>query len=524
MKYARRRSSQSIPFTGSFTFVHAAKYRHPYRPALWMLDWPQSRWGGISMNVMTDTESDARRRALADDVLAVVRAGVEGEPAVFDALALRVFAYQYESNAAYRTFCDAAGVTPSSVTSWCDVPAYPTDAFKHEVVASFPMAEAVLATMTSGTTSPNQRGRIFRDEIGQELVFAANREMTGAYLFPDFAQGQRCRILIMAPSPEIAPSMGMAIGMEQTRAHFGTDDSAFLVGRRGVDVKALVAALREAEKTGVPVALIGATSACVYFLKACERKKMSFCLPAGTRVCDGGGYRGRFGEVTRDDYYALVGKILGVPSHHCVNTYGLAETATNFFDDTLRDHVLGREGAKRHKSAPPWTRVQVVSCDTGEVLPHGELGLIRHYDLVNLPTVLGVQSDNLGVSDETGFEIVGRAKVVDGKVSALPSERTVGPMGDRRVFRLLEAYVNFSIDFKMGRVKSTDEKADYLEMREQQNERLGVDEGTPAPSCPIVVEDLVAGAEDPDARERAERALGLSPEERDASGGESAGS
>jgi hypothetical protein len=466
------------------------------------------------MSVTADTEADERRRELADAVLALAERGPEADPRPFEALALEVFSYQYDNNEPYRVFCDAAGVSPAAVSSWRDVPAYPTDAFKHEIVASFPMNEAVQAQMTSGTTSPNQRGRIFRDALGQELVFAANRVMTGAYLFPDFREGQRCRILILAPSTELAPTMGMAIGMEQTRRHFGTEDSMFLVGRSGVDVKALVGALRESEESGVPVALVGATSAFVYFLKACERKRMRFRLPEGSRIADGGGYRGRFGIVTRDDYYSLVESVLGVPAHHCVNTYGLGETATNFFDDTLRNHVLGRPDSPRRKPVPPWARVDVVGLETGEVLRNGEVGLIRHYDVVNLPTVLGVQSDNLGVTyDEGGFEIVGRAKVVDGKVSVLPSERTVGPMGDRRVFRLLEAYVNFSIDFKMNRVKSSDEKADYLEMRAQQNERLGVDEGTPAPSCPIVVEDLVAGADDAEARERAGRALGFGSDE-----------
>jgi len=34
-------------------------------------------------------------------------------------------------------------------------------------------------------------------------------------------------------------------------------------------------------------------------------------------------------------------------------------------------------------------------------------------------------------------------------VSLLPAERTVGPMGDNKIFRFLETYVNFSIRFKM---------------------------------------------------------------------------
>lgn len=451
--------------------------------------------------------SATRERQLAERILGVIGVGPDGDAAAFDLLAAEVFAYQYERNEPYRLFCGALGVNPAVVSTWRDIPAYPTDAFKSEVVASFPVDEAVHALMTSGTTSPNQRGRIFRDELGKELVFTANRVMTGAYLFPDFAEGTRCRILLLVPSLEIAPTMGMAIGLDQTRRHFGTDDSMFLVGRTGVDIKALVGALREAEETGVPVALIGATSAYVYFFNACRARGVRFSLPAGSRVCDGGGYRGRFGVVTRDDYYGLVADILGVPASHCVNTLGMGETATNYFDDTLRNHVLGRTGSRR-KVSPPWTRTVVVDAETREELPPGRPGLLRHYDIANLPTVLGVQSDNLGIMlDDGGFEIIGRAKVVDGKVMELPSERTVGPMGDTPVFRLLEAYVNFSIDFKMGRIASSAPKSSWLEIRREQETAAGGRPEDVVDSCPAVVEEMVAAGDDPEAALRAEASI-----------------
>jgi hypothetical protein len=241
-------------------------------------------------------------RDLAHEILAAVEAGPDGDRDAFGRLAPLVFAYQYANNAPYREFCDAAGVTPADAPGWHDIPAYPTDAFKAEIVTSFAFEDAVMAQLTSGTTAANQRGRIFRDETGRKLVFTANRVMTGAYLFPDLAEGGRTRILILAPSPDMAPSMGMAIGMDQTRRHFGTEDSAFLMRRSGIDVKALVSALRAAESSSEPVAMIGATSAYVYFLQACERKGWTFTLPPGSRLGDGGGYRGRFGDVTRDDY------------------------------------------------------------------------------------------------------------------------------------------------------------------------------------------------------------------------------
>ena len=455
---------------------------------------------------MTDTIHDD----LVDDLLALIEAGPDGDRALFDELAMRVFARQYASNAPYRAFCDAAGAPPQAVRSWRDVPAYPTDAFKSDVVASFPLEEAVLANITSGTTSPNQRGRIFRDEDGKRLIFTANRVMTGAFLFPDFSEGQRCRLLLMTPGPDLAPSMGMAIGMDQTRRAFGTDDSVFLVGRSGVDVRALVDALERSQSTDVPVALVGSTSAFVYFFNACRRKSRRFALPAGSRICDGGGYRGRFGVVTRDDFYRLAAGVLGVPETHCINTLGMAESATNYFDSTLRDAHGQRDGARR-KVAPPWTRVRAVDPSTGAVLAPGEVGLLQHYDLANLPTVLGVQTDNLGYTDgEDGFEIIGRAKVVDGRVDEVPSERTVGPMGDRRVFRLLEAYVNFSIDFKMGRIASGDATVDPVGLRREAEAAAGAtvsETDAIVASCPIVVEEMVAGADDPASRARADAAI-----------------
>ena len=456
------------------------------------------------------SSADPVVRALFDDIIGLVELGPAGDPARFDDLALRVFAHQYANNESYRVYCDAHGATPKSVASWSEVPAYPTDAFKREVVASFPVEQAVLANMTSGTTAPNQRGRILRDELGRDLVFMANGVMTGAYLFPDMARGQRCRILLLTPSPELAPTMGMAIGMEQTRVRFGTPDSEFLVGRTGVDVKRLVRVLRESERDEVPVALVGATSAFVYFFNACRKRGMAFRLPAGSRICDGGGYRGRFGECTREDYHRMAAEFVGVPESMCVNTLGMAESATNYFDDSLRHAVLEPMASPRprRKVPAPWTRVQAFDPATQEVLPHGQVGLLRHFDLCNLPAVLGVLSDNLGVTyADGGFEIIGRAKVVDGRVDESPSDATVGPMGDRRVFRLLEAYVNFSIDFKMGRISSSDRKPDYLEMRREADEDRGVDEGDPTASCPIAVDEMVAAADDPEAQKRADAAI-----------------
>ncbi len=398
------------------------------------------------------------QKKLADQILAMIANGPDGDPSSFDQIALDIFAYQYNANAPYKEFCDVRGICPKDVTSWRDIPAFPTDAFKSSLVTSFPAEEAVMANLTSGT-SANVRGQIFRDKIGKELVFSANRVMTECYLFPDLQEveknhGQRCQVLILAPSPEMAPSMGMAQGMEETRVRFGAANSQFLLAHSGIDIKAMVKALEQAESSGQPVAFIGATGAFVYFFKACQKKGLRFKLPKGSRIGDGGGYRGRFGQVDRQDFFDLAKDILDISPNHCINVLGMAESATNFFENPLREHVANVPSTERRFIPPPWTRVDVIDSSDLTPLPVGEIGLLRHFDLANLPTVMAVQTDNLGRLNQDGsFTIIGRAKVEDGKVSMMPDERTVGPMGDNRIFRFLENYVNFSIRFKMWGVK-----------------------------------------------------------------------
>lgn len=448
------------------------------------------------------TGAALERQRLTEEVLGYIAAGVDAEVPDFNGSCLRMFAMQYELSPIFREFCDIKKVRPGDVSDWRDIPLVYNDVFKTHLVTSFPLENAVIGCLTGGTTSLTQRGRIFRDEDGKKLVFGANKRMTGAYLFPDFEEGKRCRILILAPSPEMAPSMGMAIGMEQTRTHFGTPDSQFLLGRTGIDVNGLLKALREAEASGVPVALIGATSAYVYFFQACKRKKLSFKLPPGSRICDGGGYRGRFGPVSRDDYFGMVQEVLGIPQTHCVNVLGEAETATNLFDDALRRHVRGLPPRQRTRPVPPWSRVLAMDIDTLKPLPDGKVGLLAHWDLANVPTVLCLITDNLGYTtdDGRGCEMVGRAKLENGKVSPLPDEdKPVGGMGDSPIFRMLESYVNFSIDLKMLTAKAPPAGPT---VREEIEARPGS-----VASCPQVVDEILVSQGDEDAARQRDAAL-----------------
>src|SRR5262245_49214639 len=75
----------------------------------------------------------------------------------FNALALAVFAQQFQLNQPYQRFCLTRRQTPDSVTRWQDIPAVPTVAFKELDLACGPPEKIFL---TSGTTrGHDKRGR-----------------------------------------------------------------------------------------------------------------------------------------------------------------------------------------------------------------------------------------------------------------------------------------------------------------------------------------------------------------------------
>ena len=352
------------------------------------------------------------REELDSEILDFINKGISyRDDEVFNRIAVREFVYQYYENDIYRQMCQLQGIGPQDVTLWHEIPAIPTEAFKQSVIASFPLSETELSLLTSGTTNPDARGKIYRDKASLEMIKKANHMLTKEFLFPDV---ERMHMLLLVPSPKVAPGMPMAYGLDQARTAFGTEKSAYYISPRGLALDDLIAALTDAVKHREPVCLMGATSGFVFFFNNCYERELHFDLPAGSRVCDGGGYQGTFGDCTREQYFSLVERFLGIPEYMCINILGMGESGTNYFDNVLRDNFRGTTSRERYKLDLPWTRTIVVGVRTGQRMPKGELGLIRHYDLTNRATVLAVQTDNIGYETDGGFEIIGRSLAVPG--------------------------------------------------------------------------------------------------------------
>jgi anaerobic magnesium-protoporphyrin IX monomethyl ester cyclase len=340
------------------------------------------------------------------EILTFIRKGVDHQDSdTFNQLALKTFEIQYNYIPLYQRYCERRGVAPKKISSWDQIPPLPTDSFKAADLTLLP-PHTVNTFMTSGTSRPEERGRVHYDEGGLRLMDATIHEAATAYLFPD---GLKNIILIIAPPPQRAPSMVMAYGMNRLKDLFGLSQSRFLIEADGFEVQDLVNELRRSETEGTPTAIFGGSFGFVNFFDYCRQEGLRFHLPRGSRCLDAGGFKGRSREVGRDAFLDSCEECLGVPRGYCVNLLGMTEIASQFYDNTLHNLYKGVM-APRFKVSPPWTRTMVVDPDTLEPLPAGEEGLLRHFDLANRGHICAIQTDDMGILVNGGFEVYGRAQ------------------------------------------------------------------------------------------------------------------
>ncbi len=329
--------------------------------------------------------------------------------------------HQFACNTPYRLYCERRGATPESVRHWTEVPAVPTDAFKAAALVCEGAGEARTVFRTSGTTQgAERRGEHHFPDLS--LYDAALREGFRAHLLPD---GARLAILSLVPPPEEVPDSSLSHMVGEVMRAFGAEGSGYFVGPEGIGHAALGVALRRAEEAGAPVCIVGTSFAYVHWLDHLAATGERFTLPHGSRLMDTGGFKGRSREVAREELYAAFGERLGVGEAWCVNEYGMTEMSSQFYDA-----VAGWPTPRLHQG-PPWVRTRAVDPETLAPLPEGEVGVLRHWDLANLHSVMAVQTADLGVVAPEGFRVLGRARGAEARGCSLAVDQLLGALAER---------------------------------------------------------------------------------------------
>jgi hypothetical protein len=336
------------------------------------------------------------------------------DDARFERLALALFAHQFAHCAPYRRFCESRGRTPDGVTSWREIPAVPTGAFKEVPLRCFPAEQTVKTFRTSGT-SGQRRGELLLDTLA--LYEGSLLPSLCRMLFPELGEGERMAIRVLAPSPEELPDSSLSHMFGVLLREVGSAASGYDVKGDVLDVDGVLGAVERAQQGDEPLALCGTAFAFVHLLDTLDERELRTALPAGSRIMETGGFKGRSRELPREALYASLSSRLGVAEQRIVNQYGMSELGSQFHDSVLVDP----NGARR-KLGPPWARVRLIDPVTGEDVDPGaagkggddDVGMIVIHDLANTGSVAAVATADLGRrvlaqgGAPDGFEVLGR--------------------------------------------------------------------------------------------------------------------
>jgi hypothetical protein len=350
------------------------------------------------------------------------------DEALFDRLALRVFAHQYEALAPYRAYCQSRGALPQRLRHWSEIPAVPVLAFKDARLLGEEEGaddEPARVFRTSGTTTDGARpGEHAMTASGLALYHASCVPTFRAYVLPGLAPGATSDLvpLVLGPSSDDAPHsslwhmvdhLGYELFADEPR-HFMGPGAAAGPGAATLDASGLTRALDEATRAGRGACLFATDLGLDRFLTIVETSGWTTRLPTGSRLVHTGGTKGRRRAVSPVELMARVEASLGLPAGACVNEYGMTELASQFYDGTLRD--AGEDATwPRIKHGPPWVRTVVVDTFTLEPLPPGQPGLLRVVDLANRGSVAAILTEDRAVAVEPAGAVN-----ADGRARALP--------------------------------------------------------------------------------------------------------
>ncbi len=294
-----------------------------------------------------------------------------GNGGAFGDLLLETHHFQRESNGPYAAYC----ATQAEPQDWTEIPALPLSAFRHADIRCFSADQTVREFHTSGTTGEGYGTHAFAT---LDLYRAAAE---GGW---NHAGLPRHETLCLLPSPETAPHSSLSC-----MAGWLAAEDGFFLG----DWDRLVARVEAARE---PVVLLGTALAFLDFFEFLGERRLA--LPPGSLAVETGGYKGTRRHLPKGDLYALFDRHLGLEGDAVWNEYGMTELSSQFYT----------RGLGRAHSGAPWVRALVLNPETGREVAVGETGVLRIYDLANVGSCCVLQTRDLAIRCETGFELLGR--------------------------------------------------------------------------------------------------------------------
>jgi hypothetical protein len=337
-------------------------------------------------------------RAQADALDARIRTAIAAyalDDAAFDALACAVFAHQFRWNAPYAAYARSLGISEQALPrTAAAIPAIPAAAFKDAAFSTSAPERAALWFETSGTTQARSGRHYLETPALYEAALLAGFDRAM------LADGAQLRYLMLVPDPRERPHSSLGYMMATVARERGDGHDGWYLHDDVLDVARLC---RDVERAGSAALCIATTAfALLALLDELDASGRKLPLPAGSRVMETGGFKGRTRVVGRDELYARAAAAFAIDQSAIVAEYGMTELSSQYYDSPG-----SRWSARRIKQPAPWLRPLVVDV-MGKPLPDGIVGAIRHIDCANRSSVVAIETEDLGTITPEGLLLLGR--------------------------------------------------------------------------------------------------------------------
>jgi len=333
----------------------------------------------------------------------------------FDDLALAAFAFQFEHVEPYRRMCERRGLGPGRIAGWRRIPLVPTAAYKSLSLAAGPARETF---RSSGTT---EEARSVHAHPFPDLYRKTIDASFPPFCLPWLGAAERLPILSLIPTREQLPDSSLSFMAAHVLERWGSGESLSAFGARGVEAAPARSWTGARQREGRPVLILATAFALAQWLDALDdRLGLRFRLPVGSVLFETGGFKGKTKELSRPELLARVRTFLGISPELVVREYGMTELTSQAYTRVLLD------GDPDLFVAPHWMRVRILDPETLEELPPGATGLIAILDLANLGSAVHLLTEDLGVAEEGGFRLLGRAAGAALRGCSLAAEELAG--------------------------------------------------------------------------------------------------
>jgi hypothetical protein len=302
-----------------------------------------------------------------------------------ESLALELFAYQYQENKLYQSFCDYLHISVNNVNKLTEIPFLPIRFFKSARIASGEF-EPDMVFESSGTS-----GSINSKHYVKDLSLYEKSFLMGIQHF--YSDLKNTCIIGLLPSYLEKGQSSLVYMVNHLIQNSNIDGSGFYL----YNTAALHDQLIQNEKQGQATMLFGVTYALLDFA---EQYPMQL---QHTTIIETGGMKGRRMEMTRSQVHDCLSKQFQI--RHVHSEYGMTE---------LLSQAYSIENGK-FKASPTMKILIRATDDPLDVKSADDVGLqplsgaVNIIDLANIHSCSFIATDDMGILyQDDSFEIVGR--------------------------------------------------------------------------------------------------------------------